>query len=46
MERPDLRIVDDRLWREVQARLQAKKKAYVRDTKGGTAPAASTFGGR
>jgi hypothetical protein len=45
MERPDLRIVDDRLWREVQARLQAKK-AYVRDTKGGTAPAACTFGGR
>src|SRR6185295_18979172 len=34
VERPNLRIVSDSLWREVQARLACVKKTYIRDTKG------------
>jgi hypothetical protein len=33
-ERTDLRIIEERLWNEVQTRLDAVKKTYIRDTKG------------
>ena len=34
VERPDLRIVPDGLWREVQGRIASVKKTYVRSTGG------------
>ncbi len=32
--RPDLRIIDEKLWADVQGRFSAVRKSYLRDTKG------------
>lgn len=34
VQRPELRIIDEKLWAAVQGRLQAVRKTYVRDTNG------------
>ena len=36
VERPDLRIVDAKLWQQVQERLHAVRRTYIRDTNGKT----------